>query len=89
MELIIKIIGLACLGVLWINAEPIIKLKRWIYRSIYSCSRFDHKWHWKLITCCMCSSFWIGLVVTGDLIVASIVSVLGELICRQLNSGRL
>lgn len=82
----LEIIGLACIGVLWINAEPMIRLK-----SLYK--RDD--WFSRLINCCLCSTFWIALIYklvwfqSLDLFVASCAAVLGELICRKLIAGGL
>jgi hypothetical protein len=82
----LEIIGLACIGVLWINAEPTIKL-----RSLY---RRDD-WFMRLINCCLCSTFWIALIYkliwfqSLDIFTASCASVLGELICRKLTEGKL
>jgi predicted small integral membrane protein len=84
---IVTIIGLACVGVLWINAEPMIRLRESIYRKIYGCKGWGDKWHYRLLSCCLCSSFWIGLLVTTNILYAAIISVLAELICRKLNSG--
>ena len=78
------IIELACIGVLWINAEPTIRL-----RSLYK--RDD--WFNRLINCCLCSTFWIAILYNLiwlqqlDLFMAASASVLGELICKKLNSG--
>lgn len=82
MDWIIEIISWACVGVLWINAEPMIRLRNWIY----GCSN-RNVWHWRLITCCMCSSFWIAMIATGSILSAAVISVLAELVCRQINSG--
>lgn len=82
----LEIIGLACIGVLWINAEPMIRL-----RALYK--RDD--WFMRLINCCLCSTFWISLTYkliwfqSFDLFVAASASVLGELICKKLTGGSL
>jgi hypothetical protein len=84
--MILQILGLAAVGVLWINAEPTIRL-RLIYKK--------EDWFFRLINCCMCSSFWISiiyhLITYGSpyILVSSIVSILAEFICRKLNSGSL
>lgn len=82
----LEIIGLACVGVLWIHAEPMIRLK-----SLYK----KDNWFTRLINCCLCSTFWIAILYkliwfgSLDLFVASCSAVLGELICRKLIEGRL
>ena len=78
--MILQILGLASIGVLWINAEPTIRL-----RQLYT--RDD--WFMRLINCCLCSTFWIALIWTQNLYVAGISSVIAELVCRKLNSGGL
>lgn len=75
-----EIIGLASVGVLWINAEPTTRL-----RSLYK----KENWFYRLINCCLCSTFWLALIVTGNIYSAACSSVLAELICRKLNSGNL
>jgi len=78
------IIGLACIGVLWINSEPTIRL-----RSLY---RKDN-WFMRLINCAMCSTFWIAILYNIvwyqnlDLFTACSSAVLSELISQKLNSG--
>lgn len=84
---IVTILGLACIGVLWINAEPAIKFRIWLYRKIYKCQYYDMKWHWRLISCAMCISFWLGLVVTMNLYYAAMISIVAESICRKLSGG--
>jgi hypothetical protein len=89
IELIVTILGLASIGVLWVNSEPTIWLRETVYKKIYGCSGWYDRWHYRLLTCCLCSSFWIGLIFTTNLYYAAIISVLAELICRKLNSGTL
>ncbi len=77
------IIGLICLTHLFIVAEPSILIKRWLgfreeeYDKMTPTKRFIHK----LITCHLCSGFWIGLL-TGNLFIAAIVSIGSELLCK-------
>jgi len=82
----IEILGLACVGVLYINSEPTTRL-----RSLYK----KNDWFMRLINCCLCSSFWISIIyhlIVYDspyILASSIVSVLAELISQKLNSGSL
>lgn len=82
----LEIIGIACIGVLWINAEPMIRL-----RGLYK----KGDWFFRLINCCLCSTFWIALLYKlvcyqqFDILFAAICSVLGELICKKLTGGNL
>lgn len=83
--LLLNLIGLACIGVLWINAEPTIVLRNRIYKWWYGCREFDHKWHWKLINCALCISFWIGIIFTWSILQAAIISVLAEILHKKIN----
>jgi hypothetical protein len=87
MEKLIWIISWSCVGVLWVNSEPTIRFRNWIYKMIYKYKGFEDKWHWRLLNCCLCSSFWIGLFGTGDILLAALVSVIAELLNQKLNSG--
>lgn len=86
--MILEIIGISCIGVLFINAEPTIRLRNWILGK--------HEGFWRrLLECAMCSTFWIALTYkliwfqSFDLLFAATCSVLGELICKKLTEGSL
>jgi len=80
------IIGYAAVGVMWINAEPTIRL-----RSLYK----KNDWFNRLINCCLCSTFhiylWSQLFMTGniDILGASVSAILAEFISRKMNEGSL
>lgn len=80
------IIGLACIGVLWVNSEPTIRLREFILGNHQGVFR-------RLLECAMCSTwhiyFWSQLLYTGniDIVGASISAVIAELINRELNNG--
>jgi hypothetical protein len=84
MEWIIKIVGLACIGVLFVSAEPAIKLKHFLFNKI---ENYQDRWFWRLINCSLCSGFWIGLVFTGDILTAATVAVLGEVLYQKINGS--
>lgn len=79
---IINIIAIACLSFLFAKgAEPI----QWIKTlcKVDSDAAYINKVQWffvKLLNCCLCSGFWIGLIITQSLYLACIISVLSELI---------
>lgn len=85
MTTLFNIVAFACLTNLWIESHPMIVVRMWILKYI--------RWPWfeRLTECAMCSGFWIGLilnlVVSGgfSLPVASITSILSELINQKLN----
>lgn len=79
------ILGLACIVVLFINSEPTIRLREWVYKSIYKCKSYN-VWHYRLVCCAMCTGFWFGLAMTLDPILAALVSITAELISRKINS---
>ena len=84
--MLITILGLACVGVLWINSEPTIRLRNWILGKHQGIFR-------RLLECAMCSTFhiylWSQLLSTGgiEILGAAISSVLAEIISNKLNSG--
>lgn len=82
----IYILALACLNVLFIVAEPIILLRRYVgfreeeFDSYKPLKRFFHK----LVHCCLCSGFWISLILSQNIFIAAIASVLGEYIYKKI-----
>jgi len=81
----IYILALACFNVLFIVAEPIIIIKRAIgfkeedFDQYRPSKRFIHK----LLHCCLCSGFWISLIISHNIFIAAIASVLGEYIYKK------
>jgi hypothetical protein len=82
MEILLNLLGAACIGALWVNSEPTMALRELIFKD-------KQNWFRRLLECCFCISFWIGLAFTQDVMMASIVSVSAEIISRKLNSGSL
>lgn len=79
------ILMIAAVGVMWINAEPTIRL-----RSLYK----KNDWFNRLMNCCLCSTFWIYIVVSASLWQfnigeACISAIIAEFICRKINEGSL
>jgi hypothetical protein len=85
--LIITILGLASMTVLWVNSHPTNVLRNKLYRKIYKCKDFTNLWHWRLINCCLCTGFWVGLAGTWDIYLAGIISVVAEFIYKKLTEG--
>jgi hypothetical protein len=86
MTEIIQIISLSCIGVLWVVSEPTILFRRYLgFRDddIQTYSKTKLFFH-KLINCAMCTSFWVGLICTGSIYIAAIVSILAEIIINKL-----
>jgi hypothetical protein len=86
MSVVITILGLASITNLWIHSEPSNHFRMWLYKDI---KNKDHKWHWRLINCSLCVGFWIGLIFTLDILLAALVSVSAEFICKKLTEGTL
>jgi len=84
--MLITIIGIACIGVLYINSEPTIRLRNWILGKHQGIFR-------RLLECAMCSTFYIALLYNLiwlqnlDIFTVCISAVLAELISQKLNNG--
>jgi hypothetical protein len=84
----IEIIGLSCIGVLFVVSEPMIILKRYIGFKEEEYDNWSNKKRmlFKLITCAMCSSFWIGSIITLSLLKGAIIGILAELIYKKIRN---
>ena len=82
----INLIGFICIAVLFNTAEPILLLKRRIgfKEEDYDTYSNNKKLIHRGLYCCMCTGFWIGLILTGDIFIASIVSIGSELINKKI-----
>lgn len=86
MEIIFNIIGISCLTYLLVNSEPMILLKRFIgfkeekYMEYNKIKQFIYR----LINCCLCSGFWVGLIMTQSLLIAATISIVSEIIYKNL-----
>lgn len=81
----IEILGLTCITILFVESEPLILLKRYIgfREEEYDTWSNKKRFIFRLITCCLCSGFWIGLI-TLNIYYAAIISVLSELIYKKI-----
>jgi hypothetical protein len=76
MTILINLLFYIGLSLLWINAEPMIYLKRFLgfkeeeYDTYKPFKRFIHRG----IHCLFCSSFWLTLIVSQSFYMAVIVS---------------
>lgn len=89
MKTIITILGLSALTNLWVQSYPTSVLRHKVYKSLYKEKDYTNKWHWMLIECTLCLGFWVGLIGTQDILLASIISITSEFICQKLSSGKL
>lgn len=85
IDIIFNIFAFAAMTNLFVESVPTIRLRMWLVTKLKSF------WLEKLLSCALCSGFWIGLicnlVVSGglSLSVACLTSVLAELINKKLN----
>ena len=85
--MMLTIIELTCLSYLFVVAEPLTLFKRLIgfkeenYFEYGKVKKFFHR----LLNCCMCSGFWIGLIATGNIGTAAIISITSEILYRIMN----
>jgi len=85
LELLLLILGIASMSVLFVVAEPLIISKHMVFKMIWGKKDYTNSFIWKLINCCLCSGFYIGLIFTQDIYQASIISILSELIYKKIN----
>jgi hypothetical protein len=83
----ILIIKIAALSFLFVTAEPLILFKRFLgfreedYMKYGKVKAFISR----LINCCLCSGFWLGLILTGSMYDAALISIISELIYKLNN----
>jgi len=75
MELI-KFAGVVCFSYLFVVNEPI----EWVKDKLFITGMLR-----RLLDCALCSGFWIGFIMYGDVFIASLVSVFAELTYRMFN----
>jgi len=83
MEILIKVLGAAAITILFVTSEPTNRIK-----ELMGFTAFDNQ-GWKgflsrLMNCCMCSGFWVGLILTQDIYLAAIVAITAEFINNKL-----
>lgn len=82
---IVQIIGLACLVNIFVEAEPIKRLKAWAGISISAKNGFV-SFTARLLACPLCLGTWVGMIALWNLETGAIVAVLAEIISRKLNT---
>jgi hypothetical protein len=76
---LIELLGLSCISVLWVVSEPTVYFRYKLFGDADT-------WYTRLLSCSMCSGFWIALVATQNIFHAAIVSICAELICQKINN---
>ena len=89
LPLLLKLIGLSCIAVLFVVAEPLILLKRrlGLKEEDYELWGEKKRFIFRLLDCVLCSGFWIGLIFTLNILQAATVAVVAEIIFKQLNKS--
>jgi len=80
------IIKLVCITYLFVYAEPMVLLRRWLgYKEEHYLEYSKVKqFVYRLITCTLCSGFWIGVFITMNLGIAAMVAVASEITTRLI-----
>lgn len=84
----LEIIGLICIAVGFVKAEPAILVKRALgfkEENYYEYGKVK-KFIYRAITCIACSGFWIALFYTLNLFTAAIVMVGGMILEKYLDN---
>ena len=76
----ITILCVACFTFLFTYASPVIQVKNWLENLLPKNLLF--KAIFKLLKCALCFGFWFGLILFGNIFIASLISVLSELMYR-------
>jgi len=75
------------MSVLFINAEPMILIKRWMgFKEEEIGKNPLRDFFTKLLYCAMCSSFWIALIFTQNFQLTVIISIVSEVIDKIIKS---
>lgn len=82
----IEILAISCLSVLFVVAEPMIILKRkfGFREEDYEDWSYNKRLLFRLITCALCSGFWLGAIITLNIYKAAIISILAEYIYKKI-----
>jgi hypothetical protein len=83
----ILLIKLSAISFLFVTSEPLILIKRFIgfKQEEYDTYGKVKSFIYRMITCALCSGFWIGLIITHSIYDAALVSILSEIILKINN----
>lgn len=96
-ETIMTILTIASVGVLFVVAEPMIIVKRLLgFKEENIGIKKDYKliglmylelrdFLTKLLYCALCSTWWISIIITHDVLLSSLIAIVAELIHRKIN----
>lgn len=80
---IFNIITYACLTYLFVYAEPIILIRQYLNISTDSDNKYI-RFIARLLGCCLCSGFWIGLIITQNIYLAAATAITAETITKKI-----
>jgi hypothetical protein len=83
MVILLKLLGCACITILFTTSEPTNRIKSWMGFDV------PDGQGWKafisrLVQCNMCSGFYIGLILTQNLYYAAIIAIMAEFINNKI-----
>lgn len=83
----ILLIKIAAISFLFVASEPMILIKRLFgfKEEQYDTYGKAKSFIYRMITCALCSGFWIGLIITHTVYDAAMVSVMAEIILKINN----
>ena len=89
-ELLYSVIWVSCLTLLFVNAEPMILIKRWMgFKEEEMGKNPLRDFFTKLLYCEQCSGFWIGWIFTQNFQLAVIISIVSGIIGKFTKSGNI
>lgn len=83
MDTILLILGASCLSVLAVASEPTNYLYHLLKLDKPSAPGIQGALS-RLLSCCLCTGFWVSLIITENILLAAICAVIAELISVQL-----
>lgn len=84
--MIIQILGIIAINILLQIAEPILLLKRWLGFKEEEYDQYTKHWRFihRLLYCCACLGFWVGLAITWNIYIAAICSIASAWILEKI-----
>lgn len=84
MNTIYNAVVTACITYLLVNAEPIIITRQYLGITPES-ENNTKRFFGRMLECCLCSGFWVGIALTLDPVQAAIGAVTAELLSRRMH----
>ena len=84
MNTIYNAVATACMTYLFVNAEPIAIIRQRLGITPES-DNSTVRFFGRMLECCLCSGFWMGLALTMDPVQAAIGAVAAEVLSRRMD----